>query len=478
MTATAQHTDLPMRAPPPTPKGKQTRSDLIAAAMRVFERDGLFAARIVDIAAEAGLSPAAFYRYFSSKTQILEEVVEVAADKILAAVGTADDAERQLPLAERFRRANRRYMQSYCDDAQASRFLEQRVVTDPGFFETRRGLPQRFNPRLSRALKRGKESGEVTAPEDPRILSDLLGAMVDRTAYVCFVLRGETDIPEGLAETIDLLWENILGLTPHLTEAVPRTAEPPSVVVPLSARDVLSTKGAATRSQLLWHARSVFERNGYLETRVADIAKAARLAHGTFYNYFDSRFDVFGLLGVQVCEQLRAEMRVGQARLDASLNGADPMDLRVIVERFYIDNRITAEFYIANARFMGVFEQFASVDEQGAAVRLMVREQFLRRAARFLERLQRVGHADVRLDPWTASEVLVCMLERITINWSVLGIEQDFEEGIRALSQVWVRALGVGNTAKSELLTSESQNGNLQAVRRKKTLPKRVAQEQ
>jgi len=446
-----------MRSLPPTPKGRQTRSDLITAAMKVFERDGLFAARIVDIAAEAGVLPTAFYRYFSSKAQILEEVVEVAAGKILVAAGTADEAERQLPLAERFSRANRRYLNSYCADAQALRFLEQRVSTDPGFFETRRGLPQRFNPRLSRALERGMTSGEVTAPEDPSILGDLLGAMVDRSAYVCFVLRGATEIPAGLAETIDLLWENILGLQPPLEIISAPTTKPSSTLVDLSSRDVLSAKGAATRSQLLWHARSVFERNGYLETRIADITKAARVAHGTFYNYFDSRFDVFGLIGVQVCEQLMAELRVGQARLETSLKGTDHSDLQRILRRIYTDNRLTVEFYIANARFMGVFEQFASVDEHGAAVRLMVREQFLRRAARFLERLQRDGRADSRLDPWTASEVLICMLERITINWAVLGIEQDIEEGIRALSQVWVRALGV----KDQILTSGSQNDSL-----------------
>lgn len=450
-----------MKHPPPTPKGKQTRSELIDAAMRVFERDGWFAASVSDIAAEADVSPASVYRYFPSKTQILKEVVEVAATKILTAVGTADEAERQLPLAERFRRANRRYLQSYCNNAQALRFLEQRVATDAKFLETRRGLPQRFNPRLSRALERGMESGEVTAPENPSILGDLLGAMVDRTAYVSFVLRGETTIPSGLAETVDVIWENILGLQPPLEITGGRSVAPLTSLAPLSSREVVSAKGAATRSQLLWHARAVFERNGYTETRVADITKAARVAHGTFYNYFDSRGDVFGQLGVQICQQLMTELRAGQARLDASFAGDDRADLAAILERIYVDNRITAEFYIANARFMSVFEQFASVDAQGAAVRLMVREQFLRRAAYFLERMQREGLADPRLNPWTASEVLICMLERITLNWAVLGIEQDIEEGIRSLSQVWVRALGI----KSGLSRSESQHDDVHSCR-------------
>jgi len=452
-----------MRAPPPTNKGKQTRADLIDAAMKVFGRDGYFASSTADIAAEAGISAASFYRYFASKTQILEEVVELATGQILAAVGTANEAERQLPWAERFQRANRRYLDSYRAHSEALRFLEQRVVSDSEFFATRRELPERFNPRLSRALEKAMATGEVMAQEDPRILGDLLGAMVDRSAYVCFVLRGETEIPRGLTQTIDVLWENILGLRPVVEKAEVATAPRPLGQVPVSSRtlsskEVLSAKGATTRRQLLRSAKAVFKKKGYLDARVADIAKASKVAHGTFYNYFDSRFDVFGQLGVHVCERLLAELRAGQARLDISQNGGSSSSLDFLVERVYIDNRITVEFYIANSRFMGAFEQFASVDEHGAAVRLMVRDQFISRAARFLERLQRAGQADPRLDPWIASDVLICMLERISINRAVLGIEQDLEEGIRIMSQVWVRALGI----KDQLLTSQSQTDNVQ----------------
>lgn len=88
------------------------------AAERVFQRDGIFAARISDIAAKAGVSKAAYYRHFKTKDQVLAAVVE-ATQSNFEALGAADPAERGLPAVERFRLANRRYPQSYFDNALA-----------------------------------------------------------------------------------------------------------------------------------------------------------------------------------------------------------------------------------------------------------------------------------------------------------------------------------------------------------------------
>ena len=53
-----------------TAKGLRTREELVAAARRVFERDGYTGARVADIAAEAGLAHGSFYTYFSSKQDV------------------------------------------------------------------------------------------------------------------------------------------------------------------------------------------------------------------------------------------------------------------------------------------------------------------------------------------------------------------------------------------------------------------------
>src|SRR5207248_3120030 len=54
-----------------------------------------------------------------------------------------------------------------------------------------------------------------------------------------------------------------------------------------------SSKGARTRARLLAAAKEIFEENGFLEARISDIAERAKLSHGSFYTYFDSKEQIF-----------------------------------------------------------------------------------------------------------------------------------------------------------------------------------------
>src|SRR5690348_13362486 len=78
------------------------------------------------------------------------------------------------------------------------------------------------------------------------------------------------------------------------------TAKPPPAASPASpapADEVRtgprSRKGQQTRARLLDAAKVVFERDGFLDARIADIAETAQLAIGSFYHYFDSKEQIF-----------------------------------------------------------------------------------------------------------------------------------------------------------------------------------------
>ena len=67
------------RKDPPAPQFKQSRSQatyeaLLDAATRVFAKRGYDAAQTPEIAAEAGVSTGALYRYFSDKRQMFIEI--------------------------------------------------------------------------------------------------------------------------------------------------------------------------------------------------------------------------------------------------------------------------------------------------------------------------------------------------------------------------------------------------------------------
>jgi AcrR family transcriptional regulator len=441
-----------MRTEPATEKGRETQQRLVNAAVKIFQRDGIFSARIADIAQEAGVSKAAYYRYFDSKDQILEVVVEEALRSIFDALGSTDPSERGLPILERFRLANRRYLESYRENALGFRLVEQHVATDLSFKRARRAAVGRFTPRLAGVLAQQMDHGLVDRFCDPVHLAESLGAMVDRTAYVNFVLRGVDELPAGVAETIDLLWSNLLGLEDPEGVELQRAIEPaqtqphPPPSAEISDREVQTPKSLNTKRQLLEAARRVFERTGYLDGRVADIVAEAGVSHGTFYNYFVSRYDVFAAAAIEASVGLSEQL--GGARSDPARSGQAPS----LYERVVVDNIKAAEYYRQNSSFIAVFEQFAAVGRAEADIRLMVRDSFVARSARAVERMQANGEADPRLDPWLASDVLTCMFERTVINWYVLGLEEEFEHGIEdrivALSLIWVRALGIREGSK------------------------------
>jgi AcrR family transcriptional regulator len=61
----------------------RNRQALVAAARRVFERDGFVTARITDIADEAGLAHGSFYPHFQSKEDALAAVLGEVEEEML-----------------------------------------------------------------------------------------------------------------------------------------------------------------------------------------------------------------------------------------------------------------------------------------------------------------------------------------------------------------------------------------------------------
>ena len=61
---------------------EESRQKIREAALHQFSAKGLFAARIQDIALDAGISQGLLYRYYASKDDIFADLIEDALDKI------------------------------------------------------------------------------------------------------------------------------------------------------------------------------------------------------------------------------------------------------------------------------------------------------------------------------------------------------------------------------------------------------------
>lgn len=82
-----------------------------------------------------------------------------------------------------------------------------------------------------------------------------------------------------------------------------------SVKVPVATRRARTTKPAEeVRADLLAAAARLFARRGFSEVAIADIAREAGVATGTFYRYFPSKDEVMVRLRCDVLDELLARL--------------------------------------------------------------------------------------------------------------------------------------------------------------------------
>lgn len=197
-------------------------------------------------------------------------------------------------------------------------------------------------------------------------------------------------------------------------------------------RDIgpLTDKGHVRKAELLAAARLVFERYGFLDTRVADIVEEANVAQGTFYSYFDSKDAIFRAVAQGVIDKMLSALHT-----DAPAE--DPVDrVRAAMRRFI-------DAYRPNARIIALIEQVGTFTPEMRHMRLALRAAFVERSARGIRRLQAEGTADPGLDVPVIAEVLGAMVDHTCYVWLTLGKDFDEEALLTTLTTVWARAIGL-----------------------------------
>jgi AcrR family transcriptional regulator len=97
------------------------RRVILAAAVRVFARQGFHTCRVADIADEAGVAYGLVYHYFSSKEQILDTLFLERWDVMLSAIAEADGAD--IPPREKLRAVASFILDSYRHDPELMKVI-------------------------------------------------------------------------------------------------------------------------------------------------------------------------------------------------------------------------------------------------------------------------------------------------------------------------------------------------------------------
>jgi AcrR family transcriptional regulator len=146
------------------------RRQILAAAVKVFARNGFHASRVGDIAEEAGVAYGLVYHYFKSKDELLETIFRDTWTQMLARVREVEASG--VPADEQVRQVTALLLRTWRRDPDLVRVLVREVTRSPHVQQEIEEITHAMQA-LEGIIRRGQESGEFRSELDPR-----LGAVV------------------------------------------------------------------------------------------------------------------------------------------------------------------------------------------------------------------------------------------------------------------------------------------------------------
>lgn len=117
---------------PKKKKDKTTEEQILAAAKKVFVRDGMTGARMQDIADEAGINKALLHYYFKNKEKLFEVIFIEASNRLFPKINEIFTAE--LPLFEKIERFCEEYITLVMENPYLPLFVLNEIHRDPDYF--------------------------------------------------------------------------------------------------------------------------------------------------------------------------------------------------------------------------------------------------------------------------------------------------------------------------------------------------------
>jgi len=187
----------------------------------------------------------------------------------------------------------------------------------------------------------------------------------------------------------------------------------------------------AVREQIIAAARFIFERDGFHQARIVNIASATKVGVGTFYRVFGSKTDVFCAVIASTFDEIYVASATRAIRPD---NPAAHIDLA---------NRRFLQQYQRHAKLHSLLEQLAPIDEQCRDLYLTGRARAVERIAHSIAELQSVGRASPDIDAHQSARLLVSMTNNYAHLRYTLREPVDDEVAVKTLNRLWVDGLGI-----------------------------------
>ncbi len=185
---------MTVHSAPERDRGGDKRERILDAAERVFARRGFFAARVSEIAKDAGVADGTIYLYFKSKDELLISLFEERMTQVNDALTAAIAGK---PPLEQLRAFVKTYLKLIDEEPAAAEVLTIELRQSNKF------MKEYDNPRfvefmrmLGGIIASGQEAGAFAAVIPSHIAARMIFGMLDELALAWVLARSPT-IPAG-----------------------------------------------------------------------------------------------------------------------------------------------------------------------------------------------------------------------------------------------------------------------------------------
>jgi AcrR family transcriptional regulator len=155
----------------------ERKKQILLSAVKVFSRSNYQAARVADIAAEAGISEAAVYKHFPSKKAVYLEILSHMSERIITF--WQEEVDKKTDALEALRNMGLTYFNRMTRHPEEVRVQFKAIaeVNDEAIAERLRQDHKSYRDFVSKVLKKGIEQGRVRREVDVDALAWIFDAV-------------------------------------------------------------------------------------------------------------------------------------------------------------------------------------------------------------------------------------------------------------------------------------------------------------
>lgn len=197
-----------------------SRERVLGAARASFSEHGYEAASISDIAARAGVAEGTIYTHFSSKRDLLEQVIRTFYEPLIEE--TAGVLAALSTTYERLRFLIRQQLRAFADQPDLCRLLISEGRRMDGYYRSGLAdLNRRYTALTVDVVKEGIRRGDLRATLSPGLVRDLVYGAIEHTAWKVANGLAVIDVDATADVLTDLVLHGIAA-APSLEDRVAR----------------------------------------------------------------------------------------------------------------------------------------------------------------------------------------------------------------------------------------------------------------